>query len=229
MSSLERFDHCLDRWGSTPAAQQGPAARALGPAVRLSHVAVAGRGCAQGVRALLVIASQCAPCEPHGRRAEILLRARQLHRAFPGLGDAALRLVLAASGHRVAALADARRCRASPRALSSSTSKRRCNAPPQTYIDAHAFDLSVGEVLDVGAFRDRPSGAGYVASSQAMAPGEFAVRGSIIDLYPMGSPRRIASICSTTRSRAFACSIRRRSAPASVRKRYGCCPPANSR
>lgn len=65
--------------------------------------------------------------------------------------------------------------------------------PPQMYIDAHAFDLSVGEVLDVGAFRDRLSGAGYVASSQVMAPGEFAVRGSIIDLYPMGSaaPYRI--------------------------------------
>jgi transcription-repair coupling factor (superfamily II helicase) len=60
--------------------------------------------------------------------------------------------------------------------------------PPQSYIDGHAFDLSVGEVLDVAAFRDRLSGAGYVASSQVMAPGEFAVRGSIIDLYPMGSP-----------------------------------------
>jgi transcription-repair coupling factor (superfamily II helicase) len=60
--------------------------------------------------------------------------------------------------------------------------------PPQTYIDGHAFDLSVGEVLDVASFRDRLSGAGYVASSQVMAPGEFAVRGSIIDLYPMGSP-----------------------------------------
>jgi transcription-repair coupling factor (superfamily II helicase) len=60
--------------------------------------------------------------------------------------------------------------------------------PPQTYIDGHAFDLSVGEVLDLAAFRDRLSGAGYVASSQVMAPGEFAVRGSIIDLFPMGSP-----------------------------------------
>ena len=65
--------------------------------------------------------------------------------------------------------------------------------PPQTYIDGHAFDLSVSEVLDVAAFRDRLSGAGYVSSSQVMAPGEFAVRGSIIDLYPMGSaaPYRI--------------------------------------
>jgi transcription-repair coupling factor (superfamily II helicase) len=60
--------------------------------------------------------------------------------------------------------------------------------PPQANVDGYAFDLSVGEVLDVGAFRDRLSGAGYVASSQVMAPGEFAVRGSIIDLYPMGSP-----------------------------------------
>ncbi|HXS89580.1 MAG TPA: transcription-repair coupling factor [Steroidobacteraceae bacterium] len=60
--------------------------------------------------------------------------------------------------------------------------------PPQTYVDGHAFDLSVGEVLDLAAFRDRLSGAGYVASSQVMAPGEFAVRGSIIDLFPMGSP-----------------------------------------
>ena len=43
-------------------------------------------------------------------------------------------------------------------------------------------------MLDVAAFRERLSGAGYVASSQVMAPGEFAVRGSIVDLYPMGSP-----------------------------------------
>jgi transcription-repair coupling factor (superfamily II helicase) len=60
--------------------------------------------------------------------------------------------------------------------------------PPQAYIDAHAFDLRVGETFDVAAFRERLTGAGYVASSQVMAPGEFAVRGSIVDLYPMGSP-----------------------------------------
>jgi transcription-repair coupling factor (superfamily II helicase) len=64
---------------------------------------------------------------------------------------------------------------------------------PQTYIDAHAFDLSTGERLDVAAFRERLTRAGYVGSSQVMAPGEFAVRGSIIDLFPMGSdsPYRI--------------------------------------
>jgi transcription-repair coupling factor (superfamily II helicase) len=59
--------------------------------------------------------------------------------------------------------------------------------PPQAYIDAHAFDLRTGETFDVAAFRERLTGAGYVSSSQVMAPGEFAVRGSIVDLYPMGS------------------------------------------
>ncbi len=64
---------------------------------------------------------------------------------------------------------------------------------PQTYIDAHAFDLAVGEVLDIERFRERLAGAGYTASSQVIAPGEFAVRGSLIDLFPMGSatPYRI--------------------------------------
>jgi transcription-repair coupling factor (superfamily II helicase) len=58
---------------------------------------------------------------------------------------------------------------------------------PQSYIDAHAFDLAVGTTLDLEQFRSRLTGAGYVASSQVMAPGEFAVRGSLIDLFPMGS------------------------------------------
>jgi transcription-repair coupling factor (superfamily II helicase) len=64
---------------------------------------------------------------------------------------------------------------------------------PQTYIDAHAFDLPVGQVLDIEQFRERLARAGYVASSQVMAPGEFAVRGSLIDLFPMGAatPYRI--------------------------------------
>jgi len=64
---------------------------------------------------------------------------------------------------------------------------------PQPYIDAHAFDLKLGETFDLGAFRERLSRAGYTAAAQVMAPGEFAVRGSIIDLFPMGSasPYRI--------------------------------------
>jgi len=64
---------------------------------------------------------------------------------------------------------------------------------PQSYIEAHAFDVPVGQTLDLERFRTRLSNAGYVASSQVIAPGEFAVRGSLIDLFPMGSatPYRI--------------------------------------
>jgi len=64
---------------------------------------------------------------------------------------------------------------------------------PQTYIGAHAFNLKLGDKLDLERFRERLAGAGYIASSQVMAPGEFAVRGSLIDLFPMGSatPYRI--------------------------------------
>ncbi len=64
---------------------------------------------------------------------------------------------------------------------------------PHTYIDAHAFDLAAKQTVDIEAFRTRLAGAGYVAASQVIAPGEFAVRGSIIDLFPMGSatPYRI--------------------------------------
>ncbi|HEX2493876.1 MAG TPA: transcription-repair coupling factor [Steroidobacter sp.] len=58
---------------------------------------------------------------------------------------------------------------------------------PRTYINAHAFDLELRDRLDLAAFRERLIGAGYLPSSQVMAPGEFAVRGSLIDLFPMGS------------------------------------------
>ncbi|HYM34460.1 MAG TPA: transcription-repair coupling factor, partial [Steroidobacteraceae bacterium] len=58
---------------------------------------------------------------------------------------------------------------------------------PQSYIDAHAFDISQGIKLDLEAFRQRLIAAGYANTSQVMAPGEFAVRGSLLDLFPMGS------------------------------------------
>ena len=42
-------------------------------------------------------------------------------------------------------------------------------------------------------FRQRLSDAGYASVGQVTAPGEFAVRGSLLDVFPMGaqSPLRI--------------------------------------
>jgi transcription-repair coupling factor (superfamily II helicase) len=64
---------------------------------------------------------------------------------------------------------------------------------PRSYIEAHALDVAVGSKLELKTFRQRLIAAGYASTSQVMAPGEFAVRGSLLDLFPMGSsvPYRI--------------------------------------
>jgi len=59
-------------------------------------------------------------------------------------------------------------------------------APPQ-YIAGHTFFFSQGQSLDADELRTRLVFAGYQHVSQVVAPGEFAVRGGLIDLFPMGS------------------------------------------
>ncbi len=65
--------------------------------------------------------------------------------------------------------------------------------PPRQYLDAHSLVLDVGDRLDIDETRRRLERAGYHSVSQVMEHGEFAVRGSLLDLYPMGSalPYRI--------------------------------------
>ncbi len=58
---------------------------------------------------------------------------------------------------------------------------------PRDYIDQHVLMLQVGQKLDIEPFRRKLEASGYSNVSQVMEHGEFAVRGSIIDLYPAGS------------------------------------------
>ncbi len=60
--------------------------------------------------------------------------------------------------------------------------------PPRTWLEGSSLLLDVGAKVDLDQFRKRLEGAGYQCVSQVMEHGEFAVRGSLIDLYPMGSP-----------------------------------------
>ena len=60
--------------------------------------------------------------------------------------------------------------------------------PPYKYIAANTFDLIVGQQLESELFRKQLSLAGYQAVDSVFEHGEFAVRGSIIDIFPMGSP-----------------------------------------
>jgi len=65
--------------------------------------------------------------------------------------------------------------------------------PPRDYVDGHSLVLGRGERLDLDQTRSRLERAGYVCVSQVIAHGEYAVRGSLLDVFPMGStePYRI--------------------------------------
>jgi len=59
-------------------------------------------------------------------------------------------------------------------------------APPG-YVGGHTFFFRQGQRLAADALRARLIQAGYQHVSQVVAPGEFCVRGGLIDLFPMGA------------------------------------------
>ncbi len=64
---------------------------------------------------------------------------------------------------------------------------------PLDYLAANSFVMAVKDKLSSDAFRARLIHSGYRHVNQVIEHGEFALRGSIIDIYPMGSqfPYRI--------------------------------------
>ncbi len=64
---------------------------------------------------------------------------------------------------------------------------------PPAYLAAYTFFLEVGKTLDPEALKAQLLTAGYAHVTQVVAPGEYCIRGGIIDLFPMGSvlPYRI--------------------------------------
>ncbi|MFN2300910.1 MAG: transcription-repair coupling factor [Gammaproteobacteria bacterium] len=65
--------------------------------------------------------------------------------------------------------------------------------PPPAFLDAHTLLLEPGQRLDPSAMRVRLEAAGYVNVPQVAEHGEFAVRGALLDVFPMGAlaPYRI--------------------------------------
>ena len=65
--------------------------------------------------------------------------------------------------------------------------------PPEPYVSAHSFSLHTGDRIDIEHFRQQLEMAAYRHVSQVFEHGEYAIRGGIIDLFPMGSsqPYRI--------------------------------------
>ena len=64
---------------------------------------------------------------------------------------------------------------------------------PPSFLNQHALVLREGQLLLLEPFREQLMNAGYRAVNQVLEHGEFAVRGGLIDVYPMGSawPYRI--------------------------------------
>jgi len=64
---------------------------------------------------------------------------------------------------------------------------------PKAFLAGRSLDFRVGDELDLAGFRSRLADAGYEQSDQVWQPGQFAVRGALFDLWPMGTqtPYRI--------------------------------------
>src|SRR5215471_16265413 len=65
-------------------------------------------------------------------------------------------------------------------------------APP-SYLAAFTFFLAQGEKLDLPKLQSQLALGGYQRVTQVVSPGEYSLRGGLIDLFPMGSalPYRI--------------------------------------
>jgi transcription-repair coupling factor (superfamily II helicase) len=64
---------------------------------------------------------------------------------------------------------------------------------PSEYLAGRTFFLKQNDTLDLERFRSQLTLAGYSHVTQVVAPGEYCLRGGLIDLFPMGSvvPYRI--------------------------------------
>ncbi len=60
-------------------------------------------------------------------------------------------------------------------------------APP-SFLAGYTFEFKVGQRLDEAQLKSQLTLAGYQHVTQVVSPGEYAVRGGLIDLFPMGSP-----------------------------------------
>ena len=78
--------------------------------------------------------------------------------------------------------------------------------PPLRYIVGGSFDLKVGQTLDFDQEKRRLEAASYRNVPQVLDPGDFAIRGGLLDVFPMGAnaPLRIELLDDTIDSiRAF--------------------------
>ena len=124
-----------------------------------------------------------------------VVRAEPPRCAAARLGDAALRQFLAAPRSRVGAPRDAlpdhdQRLRRRARSGDHRLAAHRTAVVPRRL---HASSSSRAPACDAMRLRAQFAIAGYSHVTQVVAPGEYCIRGGLVDLFPMGSalPYRI--------------------------------------
>jgi transcription-repair coupling factor (superfamily II helicase) len=86
---------------------------------------------------------------------------------------------------RLAALAELPRLKSAVLLAAADTLGQRL--APRGYVEGRTFNLAVGDRLPLEPLRARLVESGYASVSQVSAPGEFALRGSLFDVFPMGT------------------------------------------
>jgi transcription-repair coupling factor (superfamily II helicase) len=86
---------------------------------------------------------------------------------------------------RLAALAELPRLKSAVLLAAADTLGQRL--APRGYVDGRTFNLTVGDRLPIEPLRARLVESGYASVHQVTAPGEFALRGSLFDVFPMGA------------------------------------------
>jgi transcription-repair coupling factor (superfamily II helicase) len=181
---LPRGDDRLVRWGKL----YGSA-----PALAIAEAAAAGAvGGASGP--LIVIAPSTREAETLAEEIRFFAPAGFSVRVFPDLETLPYDSFSAhpdITSARLATLAQLPRAKQGVWLVAIDTLMQRL--APRSYVEAYSLKVNVGENLDIEALRAQLALAGYAAVTQVVAHGEFAVRGSLIDVFPMGSdtPYRI--------------------------------------
>jgi transcription-repair coupling factor (superfamily II helicase) len=87
-------------------------------------------------------------------------------------------------GRRMAVLARLAEAPGGPRVLVASVEALMQRTPPVRVLEAASLTLRVGEVLDRTALQAFAATAGYLTDDRIDEPGEIAVLGSVVDIYP---------------------------------------------
>ncbi len=143
---------------------------------------------------LIVIAETSRDAESLSEEVGFFAGAQLSHRVFPDLETLPYDSFSAhpdITSARLATLSELPRARQGVWVVAIDTLLQRL--APRSYIEAYSLKVHVNETLDIEALRAQLALAGYAAVTQVVAHGEFAVRGSLIDVFPMGSdtPYRI--------------------------------------